>query len=40
MRALTPLAEALGRTGASGEPEASSDDPGGLKKLIQSLFSK
>ena len=40
MRALTPLAEALGRTGASGEPEASSEDPGGLKKLIQGLFSK
>jgi hypothetical protein len=40
MRALTPLAEALGRNAASGEPQATDGEPGGLKKLIQGLFPK
>jgi hypothetical protein len=40
MRALTPLAEALARNGPSSEPAAPEGEPGGLKKIIQGLFSK
>jgi hypothetical protein len=40
MRALTPLAESLGRKGSGGEREVADGEPSGLKKLVTGLFSK